>query len=252
VATFTPPGGLSYPARMVAAPRTSTLEPPSQRELPPPRRLGGASRPALALALLGAVAGCAKGMSAGGGAGGHTGGPGGATAAGGASGSGGATAAGTGGDSGGGTGGATVVTGAGGQGTGGAPSTSDAGAADHVCQMAEYTFEPKIPSVYLMVDRSSSMFACVGEINNMAPACATPANSYWERLHQSIVQVVQQLDTQVRFGFAAFNGVSGGTCPDVRKVSPALNNGDAIVTLYNSLPFRGANDKWETPMRRTL
>ena len=35
--------------------------------------------------------------------------------------------------------------------------TTDAGA----CQQANYTFEPKIPTVYLLVDRSGSMFHCL-------------------------------------------------------------------------------------------
>jgi hypothetical protein len=76
--------------------------------------------------------------------------------------------------------------------------------------------------------------------------------SIWRRLQTSILQVIQQLQSDVRFGFAAFNGTAGGTCPDVRKVSPQIDNYTAIQTLYGSLPFRSATDKWETPTRRTL
>jgi len=120
------------------------------------------------------------------------------------------------------------------------------------CQQFQVVFEPKTPSVYVMVDRSGSMFSCVNETNPQAPPCATPANSYWEQLKSSILTVVTELEADVRIGFAAFNGVNGGTCPDIRKVSPALNNAKAIETLYKSLPFRTSNDKWETPTRRTL
>ena len=55
------------------------------------------------------------------------------------------------------------------------------------CQEFAVEFTPKTPSLYVLVDRSGSMFACVGETNGMAPPCATPANSYWEQLKSSIL-----------------------------------------------------------------
>jgi len=154
-----------------------------------------------------------------------------------------------------GTGGAVIPSGTGGAaggGSGGATTPSDGGAADRACQMAEYTFAPKLPTVYLLVDRSGSMFACVGATDAQAPPCADHAMSYWARLQTSMLAVVRALDSQVRFGFATFNGTAGGTCPDVKKVAPAVGNSAAIAALYDGLPFRGNSDKWETPTRRTL
>ncbi len=145
--------------------------------------------------------------------------------------------------------GGNVISGLGGLGAGGTSSPNPDAA---MCQQFQVMFTPKTPSVYVMVDCSGSMFACVGETNSTAPPCANPANSYWEQLKSSILSVVQELEVEVRFGFAAFNGVNGGTCPDIRKVSPKVNNYQAIASLYNSLPFRTNNDKWETPTRRTL
>jgi hypothetical protein len=133
-------------------------------------------------------------------------------------------------------------------GSGGATANPDAKS----CMEYAVEFTPKTPTLYVLVDRSGSMFACVGETRSDAPPCATPANSYWEQLKSSILSVAQELQADVRLGFAAFNGTNGGTCPDIRKVSPALNNYSAIATLYNSLPFRTSSDKWETPTRRSL
>jgi hypothetical protein len=126
----------------------------------------------------------------------------------------------------------------------------DAGV-DHVCQEGMFTFEPKIPTVYLLVDRSGSMFACVGDTDTRAQPCPDHAKSYWNRLQDSILQVVNQLQADVRFGFATVGGTTA-TCPDIKQVVPALMNYAPISTLYGSLPFRGDNDKWETPTRLTL
>jgi hypothetical protein len=187
---------------------------------------GDASAGATGAAGSGGAAGSATGVAGASGRGGASGGTGGGGAAG--------------------QGGASGVTGAGGTGT-----NTDAGT-DAVCQMADYTFEPRLPTVYVVVDRSGSMFACTGDTNSMARPCADPTMSIWRRLETGILQVIQQLQTEVRFGFAAFNGTSGGTCPDIRKVSPQLDNYAPIQTLYAGLPFRTDTDKWETPTRRTL
>jgi len=137
--------------------------------------------------------------------------------------------------------------------SGAAGSTStvmDAGV-DHVCQEGKFTFEPKIPTVYLLVDRSGSMFACVGDTDVRARPCADHSKSYWNRLQDSILQVVNQLQADVRFGFATVGGTAA-TCPDIKKVAPALMNYAPIMSLYGSLPFRTDDDKWETPTRLTL
>jgi hypothetical protein len=132
-------------------------------------------------------------------------------------------------------------------GTGGAVSTNpDAGA----CQMKDFTFEPKIPTVVLLVDRSGSMFSCLNTAQSNP--CADKTNSAWTRFKDGILPVVQSLQADVRFGFTAFNGVSGPACPTLETVAPALNNYDAIAARYNGLPFRVDSDKWETPTRKSL
>src|SRR5262245_56440175 len=47
-------------------------------------------------------------------------------------------------------------------GIGGIVTNPDAGS---MCQQADYTFEPKIPTVILLVDRSGSMFDCISSSN---------------------------------------------------------------------------------------
>jgi len=107
----------------------------------------------------------------------------------------------------------------------------DAGA----CQK-DYTFEPKIPTVILLVDRSGSMF------DSMA----------WEPLKAGVLSVVQQLQGQVRFGFSAFSGQSGGgKCPIFAATAPALNNYDAISAAYAPLG-KLENPKGETPVGLAL
>jgi hypothetical protein len=151
-----------------------------------------------------------------------------------------------------GSGGSVGSGGSGAGGGGGSTGNADAGA-ERICQMAEYTFAPQLPTVYMVVDRSGSMFACLGTTDTRAPPCADQQNTPWARLRAGILQVVRPLQSTVRFGFAAFNGVAGGTCPDIRKVAPAVDNYAAIETLYNQLPFPAdANQKWETPTRRTF
>jgi hypothetical protein len=177
------------------------------------------------LCFLAAVSGCAgvkNKMEGSGGSGNTTGG--------GAGGSGGGS--GTGATTGGGTGGGITGSGAGG-----------------ACQQAAYTFVPKIPTVHLLVDRSGSMFTCLGSTS--PDPCTTQTNSGWIRMRDSILQVVEPLQAQVRFGFSAFTGVVG-MCNLVSGVPSALNNYEAIRTGYTGLAFRKPEEKWESPLRRAL
>jgi hypothetical protein len=115
----------------------------------------------------------------------------------------------------------------------------DAGA----CQQAQYTFEPKIPTVYLVVDRSGSMFHC---LSTTQPVCATQSDTSWSQLKDAIETVITQLDAQVRFGFTTIFGTNpsgGGSCPVATagtladNVPPALNNAAAIKTKYDGLAW---------------
>src|SRR5262249_3934234 len=143
-----------------------------------------------------------------------------------------------------GTGGQTVVFGTGGKmdvglGTGGA--NPDAAA----CQQMEIPFQQTNPTVYLLVDRSGSMFHCLsGNTGNVI--CDDPHNTSWTHLKNAIEQVLPTLASQVRFGFTTVWGTdpsgSGGMCPSLTgmltdNVPPALNNAAMIKSKYDSLAF---------------
>jgi hypothetical protein len=126
------------------------------------------------------------------------------------------------------------------------------------CQHTEYTFEPKIPTVYLVVDRSGSMFHC---LSTSELVCSNKPDTSWSKLKDAIETVLTQLDAQVRFGFTTIFGTNpsgGGSCPLLMgtladNVAPALNNASAIKTLYDGLAWPNPNDasntgkKFESP-----
>lgn len=140
-------------------------------------------------------------------------------------------------------------------GTGG-PMTSKP---EDFCNMVDFKFEPKIPTVILLVDRSGSMYDCISTSGAVEPSCTNLADTTWTKLKEGILPVVQQLQATVRFGFNTITGSnpsSGGTCPVPTPVAPKLNNYDPIATLYNSLPAAPnstqSGTKWETPTRQLL
>jgi hypothetical protein len=173
-----------------------------------------------------------------------------------ASGSGGA-AAGTGGAAPG-SGGAVASTGGaatGGASTGGTPGTggvvsgsggsgvSDAGMSDRACQMAQYTFEPKIPNVFVLVDRSGSMF----DVNTNV---GLPMGA-WVPLRTAVLQVIRNLEHDIRFGFGAFAGTSG-MCPVFPTVGIAPDNYNAINMAYTGLGDTRPFNNSETPVYLVL
>ena len=118
---------------------------------------------------------------------------------------------------------------------GGGSNATDAG-----CQHVEVNFVPKIPTVFVLVDRSNSMF--------------TPDSNQvisWDPLKAGVLSVVKQLEGQVRFGFGAFTGQQGGMCPIFSSIAPALNNATAISDVYQPLgKVMGADG--ETPVIMVL
>lgn len=207
-------------------------------------------------------------------------GSGGSTGSGGASGSGGSPATGGSPGSGGiastggspGTGGTPATGGvsgaAGTSAPGGSPGTggtavSDAGA-DASCQTADFKFVPQIPTVYLLVDRSGSMFHCLDSSN---PVCDTQTDTSWYTLKTAIESVIKTLDSKVRFGFTTIWGTNpagaGGMCPSLQgtltdNVPPALNNAATITAKYDSLswPTAGGSStpgmKFESPASESI
>jgi hypothetical protein len=159
-----------------------------------------------------------------------------------------------------GTGGQVVITGAGGQaGTTVTPPT-DAGG----CQQLEVKFEPKIPTVYLLVDRSGSMFKCLSGSDTGRAVCPQPANTAWTSLKEAVRMVVGTLEKDVRFGFTTIWGTDPmyqGMCPSIQgmltdNVAPTLNNAAAIMTKYDSLQFPPESTqqgiKFESPTSQSL
>jgi len=192
------------------------------------------------------------GLAAGGRGGSAATGGGGGTSIGGATGSGGATGgggavAGTGGR---GTAGATAGTGgtgSGGTGSGGTGSGGAGGAG--ACRLFETVAGGGIavPTVFLLVDRSGSMFNCIGQPVETTLPCPDPTNTPWSVLRTGVLDVVQKLQGSVRFGFGAFTGnAAAATCPIFDQVSTSLNNYAAISSLYGPLGALGT--KAETPV----
>jgi hypothetical protein len=114
----------------------------------------------------------------------------------------------------------------------------DAGA----CQQGSYTFEPKIPTVYLVVDRSGSMFQCI--VGGELVCVSNKADTSWTTLKNAIQGVLTPLEAEVRFGFTTIFGTNpsgGGMCPLATtgaladNVPPAFNNAAAIKAKYDSL-----------------
>ena len=150
-----------------------------------------------------------------------------------------------------GTGGAAAgsggVVGSGGMtmaGSGGDTSTSgdDAAVTDAACQMATVKFTPKIPTVFVLVDRSGSEFTD-----------ATTGTYFM--LQGAVLQVIKQLQGTVRFGFGDFVGDHGGsTCKTVFNSVPiALNNYDPISKQYMmDGPLLPYGTKAETPAADVL
>jgi hypothetical protein len=158
---------------------------------------------------------------------------GGSNGSGGSSSSGGSTATGSGGSSS--SGGSTGSGGS--SGSGGSVSVSDAGT-DASCQTADFKFLPQIPDVYVLVDRSGSEFD--------QSTCSSTTMSYtggtFFTLKTAVLQVIQSLQGQVRFGFGSFVGEhpNNGACmPDLTPAPSALPIGlynyNAINAIYGPL-----------------
>lgn len=104
------------------------------------------------------------------------------------------------------------------------------GSGDDMCNKVELAFETRIPTVYVLVDRSSSMFE----------------RNLWNPLKTGVLAVIRQLEKDVRFGFASYTGQAGGVCPDLTKVDTvATGNYAAIQRAYDGV--RMPTYKGETP-----
>jgi len=119
---------------------------------------------------------------------------------------------------------------------GGGSNSTDAG-----CQHVEVNFVPKTPTVFVLVDRSDSMFT---------PDSKTQVIS-WDPLKAGVLAVVKQLEGQIRFGFGAFTGQIGRMCPIFESIPPALNNSAAISAVYQPLG-KVTGEPGQTPVIQVL
>ena len=105
---------------------------------------------------------------------------------------------------------------------------STGGTGAMACQEGGQQFVPKVPTVVLLVDRSGTMFKDAG--------------NPWGTLRDGVLEVVQSLNEDVRFGFVAVTGEqAAGMCPLLDEVAPADKNYDAVAAKYKSLvaPVKG-------------
>jgi uncharacterized protein YegL len=88
------------------------------------------------------------------------------------------------------------------------------------CNHVDIQFAPRVPSVFILVDRSSSMFE----------------HSLWSPLKDGVLAVIQQLTGEISFGFSSYTGQMGMQCPQLSSVVPlAENNYDAIKLAYDAI-----------------
>jgi hypothetical protein len=134
-----------------------------------------------------------------------------------------------------GNGGSANGTGIGGaQSLGGNTFTGNGGYGGDGCPHFSLTWQPKTPTVFVLADRSNTMFYTI-------PSTST---TYWNEMRTATLAVMQDLQNDVRFGFAAFSGQSA-TCPDMPGVPPGSGNYQQIADVYNGL---GQSQYKDTPI----
>ncbi|HEU5074439.1 MAG TPA: vWA domain-containing protein [Polyangiaceae bacterium] len=111
----------------------------------------------------------------------------------------------------------------------GAVTTTTGGDA---CQELEVSFVPQVPTVFILVDRSTSMWD----------------NMFWDPLRDGVLEVVSRLHEEVRLGFGTFTG-HGNTCPlDLEDVGVIdKNNYAAIEAFYTPIVHPGVATETPTP-----
>jgi hypothetical protein len=100
------------------------------------------------------------------------------------------------------------------------------------CQELEVSFTPQTPTVFILVDRSTSMWD----------------NMFWNPLRDGVLEVVSRVHEDVRLGLATFTG-QGNTCPlDLEDVGIIdKNNYAAIEAFYTPIMHPGVATETPTP-----
>jgi hypothetical protein len=104
------------------------------------------------------------------------------------------------------------------------------------CTQLEIAFEAQTPTALLVVDRSSSQW-------DQYP------NHTWEPMKAGILEVVADVQADIRVGVVTYTGQNGGACPDLFPAAAQItfdkNNLPSIQAAINSVdqpPYKG-----ETP-----
>lgn len=105
----------------------------------------------------------------------------------------------------------------------GVDSGTDGPGSGNYCQEVPLDFVPQTPTVYLLVDRSGSM----------------TSEGFWAPLRTGILSAVEQLQSDVRFGFGSYTGLQNEAACTTNPVddlgSIAVDNYAAIAAKYNGL-----------------
>jgi uncharacterized protein YegL len=103
------------------------------------------------------------------------------------------------------------------------------------CNKLQINFAARTPSVFILVDRSGSMFE----------------RNLWEPLKAGVLAVIEQLAGEIRFGFSSYTGQNGMTCPQLSEVVPLKEqNYAAIKQAYDAI--QKPQFKAETPTAAAL
>ncbi|MDP9000823.1 MAG: VWA domain-containing protein [Myxococcota bacterium] len=126
---------------------------------------------------------------------------------------------------------------------------SEATVGGDACQHFDVRFIPQIPLVFVLADRSGSMFQRISTADG-------GTTNEWDPLRNATLSVINNLDSQVAFGFGAYTGINPNTTPNMCPILPnvpiALHNSQAIANLYLSLGDPTSMFKAETPAQMSL
>ncbi|WP_437593437.1 vWA domain-containing protein [Sorangium sp. So ce1000] len=115
-------------------------------------------------------------------------------------------------------------------------SSGTDGGGGGACQQLDITFEPRTPTVMIVVDRSGSMYG----------------SGFWDPLKTAVLSVVDELEDRVRFGFLTFTGIAKQQCPLLAGAEGiALNHHAAIAAAYDAASTMPPG-KLETPTAMTF
>jgi von Willebrand factor type A domain len=109
------------------------------------------------------------------------------------------------------------------------------------CSQLDIGFEAQTPTALIIVDRSSSQW-------DQSP------NNTWEPMKTGILDVVREVQKDIRVGLVTYTGQNGGACPDLypamNQVTFGKNNLPAVEATLSSIdrpPYKG-----ETPTAATI